>query len=91
VSGISSNFFTPGEKRLQHSSSTSVANSGFSRLDVAAARVLVKRLVEAKLRRGPPDFLILSDHVLAEWYSDEAVAYLHERAQERQRPPTEIG
>lgn len=65
------------------SSSTNAGSAGFSRLDVAAARVLVKRLVRSGLRKGPSDMLLLSDSALDEWYDDDAVAYLHEAAQKR--------
>ena len=63
--------------------STSAGSAGFSRLDIAAARVFVKRLIQSGQRKGPPDFLILSDSVIEKWYDDEAVRYLHEKAQER--------
>lgn len=63
--------------------STSVANSGFSRLDVAVARVLIKRLIRSGLRKGPSDMLLLSDSALESWYDDDAVSYLHETAAKR--------
>lgn len=64
-------------------SSTSAGSGGFSRLDVAAARVLVKRLVRSGLRKGPSDLLLLTDSALDAWYDEDAVAYLHEQAQAR--------
>lgn len=70
-------------KRLLHSSSTSAGSAGFARLDIAAARVLVKRLVKSGLRKGPSEMLILTDTALEQWYSEEAVAYLHEQAEKR--------
>lgn len=60
------------------SSSTNAGSGGFSRLDIAAARVLVKRLVRSGLRKGPSDMLLLSDSALDSWYDDDAVAYMHE-------------
>lgn len=71
------------EKRSAHSSSTNAGSAGFHRWDIAAAKVLVKRLVQCGLRKGPCDLLLLSDSALNEWYNEEAVAYLHERAAEK--------
>lgn len=70
--------------------STDAGSAGFSRLNIAAARVLVKRLVRSGLRKGPTNYLLLSDHVLEQWYSDEAVRYLHEQATNRRPAPLEI-
>lgn len=68
------------------SSSTSVANTGFSEMDLAAARVLVRRLVQSGLRKGPSDYLLLLDSELDRWYAEEAVRYLHEQGQKRKAP-----
>lgn len=65
------------------SSSTNAGSAGFTRLDIAAARVLVKRLVRSGLRKGPSDYLLLTDTALNSWYDDDAVAYLHEVAQKK--------
>ena len=73
------------ERRSAHSSSTVAGSAGFHRTDIAAARVLVKRLVRSGLRKGPSDYLILSDTALEQWWDEEAVAYLHEQAQERKQ------
>ena len=81
-----SKLLTP-EKRLQHSFSTGAGSAGFTRLEIASARVLIKRLVRSGLRKGPSDMLILSDTALEQWYDGEAVSYLHERYSER-RPAT---
>lgn len=45
--------------------------------------MLVKRLVKSGLRKGPSEMLILTDTALEQWYSEEAVAYLHEQAEKR--------
>lgn len=68
------------QPRSQHSSSTNAGSAGFQRLDIAAARVLIKRLVRSGLRKGPSEFLLLSDSALDSWYDEEAIAYLHEQA-----------
>lgn len=78
------------EKRSAHSSSTVAGSAGFTRLDIAAARVLVKRLVRSGLRKGPSNYLILSDHVIETWYDEEAVAYLHEQYSKRRGATLEI-
>lgn len=61
--------------------STDAGIAGFSRLDIAVARILVKRLVRSGHRKGPSDYLILMDSELERWWDEEAVAYLHEKAQ----------
>ena len=65
--------------------STTPSESGFSRLDVAVARVMVKRLVQGQFRKGPSDMLILSDNALEEWYDAEALRYLEENLKKRQQ------
>lgn len=65
--------------------STSAGSGGFKRLDIAAARVLVKRLVRSGLRKGPSDMLLIMDSALEQWYDEEAVAYLHEMAAAAQK------
>lgn len=52
--------------------------------------MLVKRLVRSGLRKGPTEMLILTDTALEEWYSEEAVRYLHEQASKRRVAPLEI-
>ena len=69
--------------QLQFSFSTRDVSVGFSRLEIATARVLVKRLVRSGLRKGPSDFLLLSDSALEQWFDEDAVAYLQERYDER--------
>ncbi len=63
---------------------------GFSRLDIAAAKVLVRRLVENGHRKGPTDLMVLPAHVVEQWLTDEAVRYLQEQKSVRQRPIAEI-
>lgn len=65
--------------------STDAGIAGFHRLDIAAARVLVKRLVRSGLRKGPSDMLLISDSALEQWYDEDAVAYLHEKATEAKK------
>lgn len=55
-----------------------------------SAKVLVKRLVQSGYRKGPSDLLVLPDHALEQWYTDEAVRYLQERKQERSKPVAEL-
>lgn len=71
--------------------STDAGSAGFTRLEIASARVLVKRLVRSGLRKGPSDYLLLSDTALDQWYDGEAVAYLHEQYSKRRGAPLEIG
>ena len=75
---------------LEHLFSTSAGSAGFTRLEIASARVLIKRLVRSGLRKGPSDLLILSDHTLEQWYDEDAVKYLHERYAARRTIPVEI-
>lgn len=72
------------QKRSAHSSSTNAGSGAFHRWDIAAAKVLVKRLVRSGLRKGPSDMLLLTDSALNEWYNEEAVAFLHEQYARRQ-------
>lgn len=65
------------------SSTPDVANTGFTLMDVMSAKVLVKRLVQSGMRKGPSDLLVLPSHILEEWYSQEAVRYLKEKRGER--------
>lgn len=67
-------------KPSPRSSSTVAGSAGFTRLEIASARVLIKRLVRSGLRKGPSDYLLLSDTALEQWWDEEAVAYLHEQA-----------
>ena len=78
------------EKQLQHSSSTVAGSAGFTRLDIATARVLVKRLVRSGLRKGPSEYLLLSDSVIEAWYDAEAITYLHEQFAAKCGTPLEI-
>ena len=63
----------------------------FSRADIAVAKVMVKRLVRAGYRKGPSDYLLLSDTALEQWFDGEALAYLHENGKVRQGGVLEIG
>jgi len=60
-------------------------------MEVASARVLIKRLVRCGLRKGPTEMLILPDFALEQWYSEDAVRYLHEQYSKRRGAPLEIG
>jgi len=55
-------------------------------MDVMSAKVFVKRLVQSGMRKGPSELLVLSDHALEQWYSEEAVRYLLERKAAREVP-----
>lgn len=63
-------------------SSTSAGSAGFTRLEIASARVLIKRLVRSGLRKGPSEMLLMLDSALEQWYDEEAIVFLHERAAE---------
>jgi len=52
-----------------------------------AAKVLVKRLVGAGLRPGPAaGLLVLPRHEVEMWFDKEAVKFLKEQKEARQRP-----
>lgn len=79
--------------KLRPLSSTVAGSAGFTRLEIASARVLVKRLVRSGHRKGPSDYLLLSDSVLEKWWDEDAIAYLHEQyaARKAARGVVEIG
>ena len=60
--------------------------TSFSRLDLAAAKVVVKRLVQAGVRKGPTEFLVLSDSQVNDWLNEEAERYLREQQVRQQQP-----
>ena len=53
-------------------------------LDIAAAKVLVKVLVASGQRPASKNLLVLPEHALEEWYTQEAVRYLQERKAAKQ-------
>ena len=59
---------------------------GFSRQDIAAAKVVVKRLVGSQMRKGPTDMLLLPRHHVEQWFNDEAIRYLKEQKAKRSAP-----
>jgi hypothetical protein len=59
-------------------------------MDIMAAKVMVKRLVQSGYRPGPSELLVLSDRALEEWYTDEAVRYLQEQKVLRSKPVAEL-
>lgn len=54
--------------------------------DIMAAKVMVKRLVGAGMRKGPNDLLVIPNAVADQWYTDEAVRYLQEQKEKRSKP-----
>ncbi len=68
---------------LSPSTSTTRSGIGYSRLDVAVARVMVKRLVEAGFRKGPSELLVMPDIAKEYWYDQEALVYLEENLKAR--------
>jgi len=54
--------------------------------DIMAAKVMVKRLVGAGVRKGPNDLLVIPNAVAEQWYTDEAVRYLQEQKEKRSQP-----
>lgn len=55
-----------------------------------AAKVMVKLLVKSGVRKGPSDLLVLPDHLIEEWYNDDAVRYLQEQKERRSKPVAEL-
>ena len=77
------------QMRSQSSSSTprdEGVSLGFSRQEIAAAKVVVKRLVGSQMRKGPTDLLLLPRHHVEQWFNDEAVRYLQEQKAKRSQP-----
>ena len=66
------------------STSTILSEHGYQRLDLAVARVMVKRLVEAGYRKGPSELLVLPQNEIELWYDQEAVRFLDENLKQRQ-------
>lgn len=64
---------------------------GFKESDLAVARIMVRRLVRAGYRKGPTDYLILTDSSLDQWFNEEAVRWLHEQGKTKQGGALEIG
>ena len=63
---------------------------GFSELDIAVAKVVVKRLVRNGWRKGPSELLVLHDRQIEEWYQEDAVAWLQEQKERRAKAVLEI-
>lgn len=57
----------------------------FPRLDIAVAKVIVRRLVAAQQWRGPSDLLIISDAGYEDWLEGQAVEYLRQQKRARQQ------
>ena len=55
-------------------------------IQVMSAKVLVKRLVQSGMRKGPSELLTLPDYLLEQWYTDEAYRYLQEQKEKRSKP-----
>lgn len=55
-----------------------------SRADIAVAKVVVKKMIRAGVRKGPSDLLLLSDAFLESWYEDDAKRYLEENLKAKQ-------
>lgn len=77
--------------RSQSTSSTpsgqdDALKADFPYQDIRAAKVLVKRLVGAGVRKGPTDLLVIPNAVAEQWYTDEAVRYLKEQKEKRSQP-----
>ena len=70
--------------QLLLSTSTVPGLSGMSRLDLAIARMVVKKQVRAGFRKGPSDYLVLPDSEIEHWLDEEAVRYLEENLKGRQ-------
>lgn len=68
-----------GQPLVSASISGTLEGHGFSRLEVATARVVVKRLVQAQMRKGPNNYLLLLNHEVEELWDREAVQYLKEQ------------
>jgi hypothetical protein len=67
-----------------YSSSIQNVSLGFSELDIAAAQVVVKRLVANQWRKGPSDLLVVEPSALIQWWREDAIAWLREQKAERQ-------
>lgn len=71
---------------LSISSTPDDVKAQFPLMDVMAAKVLVKRLVQSGMRKGPSELLTLPDYLLEQWYTDEAYRYLQEQKAARSKP-----
>ena len=65
------------------STSTTRSGTGYNRLDIAVARVMVKRLVEAGFRKGPSEMVVMPDTAKEAWFDQEALIYLEENLKAR--------
>ena len=66
------------------STSITPSTNGFSRLDIAVARVAVKKMIKKGVRKGPSDYLLLFDSEVEKWFDEEAIRYLEENLKKRQ-------
>ena len=71
-------------------SSTPSVTLGFSELDIAIARMVVRKLVENGYRKGPSELLVLEPWQLESWWTEDAIAWLREQKEKRQRAVIEI-
>lgn len=61
--------------------SASDVRVGFSRWDIAVAKVMVRRLIEAGARKGPSDLLLIEGWMYDRWLEEDAVAFLRQMAE----------
>lgn len=71
-------------------STTPDVSSGFSRLDLAVAKVVVRKMIQTGARKGPSDLLVIEDLAYEQWLEGEALAYLREQKAQRQAVVAEI-
>lgn len=59
-------------------------------MDIMAARVIVRKLVQKGLRKGPSQLLVLEDSAYDNWLTEEAVMFLREQKARQQAVIAEI-
>lgn len=74
----------------EFTSTTRDVSLGFSERDMLIAKMLVRKMVRAGIRKPPNELLVISDLAYEQWLREEAVSLLREQKAFRQRVIAEI-
>ena len=74
------------KSQMETSQSTSATPSvelDFSIEDLLVAKITVRELIRRGARKGPSDLLMLPDHLIEQWYEEDARRFLQENKARR--------
>lgn len=67
----------------QSTSATPSVELDFSIEDLLVAKITVRELIRRGARKGPSDLLMLPDHLIEQWYEEDARRFLQENKARR--------